>query len=97
MLTTLLLLSLLGRAQQRVAQQRIDSKMDLGRIVDIRKKVFSEVKVSSLLPLLYEDVSDTTSRNLQTSDHKLAMNDPYPKCVLHLTIKLWRLVAGLGP
>ncbi|TFK39795.1 U4/U6 snRNP-specific spliceosomal protein [Crucibulum laeve] len=34
----------LPRAQKRIAQQRIDSKMDLGRIVDIRKKVFSEVK-----------------------------------------------------
>ncbi|KAJ7890542.1 U4/U6 snRNP-specific spliceosomal protein [Mycena olivaceomarginata] len=34
----------LPRAQNRVAQQRIDSKMDLGRIVDIRKKVFAEVK-----------------------------------------------------
>ncbi|KAJ7091384.1 WD40-repeat-containing domain protein [Mycena belliarum] len=34
----------LPRAQKRVAQQRIDSKMDLGRIVDIRKKVFGEVK-----------------------------------------------------
>ena len=36
-----------GRAQKRVAQQRIDSKIDLGRIVDIRKKVFSDVKVCS--------------------------------------------------
>ncbi|KAG5654375.1 hypothetical protein H0H81_003833 [Sphagnurus paluster] len=34
----------LPRAQKRVAQQRIDSKLDLGRIVDIRKKVFNEVK-----------------------------------------------------
>ncbi|KAG5647798.1 hypothetical protein DXG03_007720 [Asterophora parasitica] len=34
----------LPRAQKRVAQQRIDSKMDLGRVVDIRKKVFAEVK-----------------------------------------------------
>ncbi|KAK0489156.1 WD40-repeat-containing domain protein [Armillaria novae-zelandiae] len=34
----------LPRAQKRVAQQRIDSKMDLGKIVDIRKKVFGEVK-----------------------------------------------------
>ncbi|KAJ7658122.1 U4/U6 snRNP-specific spliceosomal protein [Mycena rosella] len=34
----------LPRAQNRVAQQRIDSRMDLGRIVDIRKKVFAEVK-----------------------------------------------------
>ena len=41
-----------GRAQKRVAQQRIDSKIDLGRIVDIRKKVFSEVKVCYDFPLL---------------------------------------------
>ncbi|KAJ7043617.1 U4/U6 snRNP-specific spliceosomal protein [Mycena alexandri] len=34
----------LPRAQKRVAQQRIDSRMDLGRVVDIRKKVFAEVK-----------------------------------------------------
>lgn len=34
----------LPRAQKRVAQQRIDSKIPLGRIIDIRKKVFSEVK-----------------------------------------------------
>lgn len=40
-----------GRAQKRVAQQRIDSKIDLGRIVDIRKKVFSEVKVCYDFPL----------------------------------------------
>lgn len=36
----------LDRAQKRVAQQRLDSKMALGRIVDIRKRVFNEVKVS---------------------------------------------------
>ncbi|GJE91185.1 splicing factor motif and WD40 domain-containing protein [Phanerochaete sordida] len=34
----------LPRAQKRIAQQRIDSKMPLGRILDIRKKVFAEVK-----------------------------------------------------
>jgi len=43
-LTTLLLISF-GRAQNRIAKQRIDSRMELGRVVDIRKKVFSEVKV----------------------------------------------------
>ncbi|KAI8974509.1 U4/U6 snRNP-specific spliceosomal protein [Trametes punicea] len=32
----------LPRAQTRVAQQRIDCKMPLGRIIDIRKKVFAE-------------------------------------------------------
>ncbi|KAI0050960.1 U4/U6 snRNP-specific spliceosomal protein [Auriscalpium vulgare] len=34
----------LPRAQKRVAQQRIDSKMPLGRIIDIRKRVFADVK-----------------------------------------------------
>ncbi|KAF8645542.1 hypothetical protein AX16_007753 [Volvariella volvacea WC 439] len=34
----------LPRAQQRVAQQRLDSRMELGKIIDIRKKVFAEVK-----------------------------------------------------
>ncbi|GAW00428.1 U4 U6 snRNP-specific spliceosomal protein [Lentinula edodes] len=39
----------LPRAQKRVAQQLIDSKMELGRIVDIRKKVFGEVKKFAIL------------------------------------------------
>ncbi|KAF8634572.1 hypothetical protein AX17_004162 [Amanita inopinata Kibby_2008] len=34
----------LPRAQKRVAQQQLDSRMELGRIIDIRKKVFAEVK-----------------------------------------------------
>ncbi|KAI1793533.1 U4/U6 snRNP-specific spliceosomal protein [Ganoderma leucocontextum] len=34
----------LPRAQKRVVQQRIDSKIPLGRIIDIRKKVFADVK-----------------------------------------------------
>ncbi|KAH9940908.1 U4/U6 snRNP-specific spliceosomal protein [Epithele typhae] len=34
----------LPRAQKRIAQQRLDSKMTLGRIIDIRKKVFADVK-----------------------------------------------------
>lgn len=45
-----------NRAQKRIMQQRLDSRMELGRIVDIRKKVFNEVKVSALddirMPLL---------------------------------------------
>ncbi|KAJ7577061.1 U4/U6 snRNP-specific spliceosomal protein [Mycena floridula] len=34
----------LPRAQKRIIQQRVDSKLELGRIVDIRKKVFAQVK-----------------------------------------------------
>lgn len=44
------ILILLGRAQKRVTQQRIDSKMEMGRIVDIRKRVFDEVKVCPFVP-----------------------------------------------
>lgn len=41
------------RAQKRIAQQQIGSKMPLGRIIDIRKKVFAEVKVCRHFPKLY--------------------------------------------
>lgn len=34
----------LPRAQKRIAQQQIDSKLPLGRIIDMRKKIFAEVK-----------------------------------------------------
>ncbi|KAI6114848.1 WD40-repeat-containing domain protein [Pisolithus croceorrhizus] len=34
----------LPRAQKRVAQQQITSKLPLGRIIDLRKKIFAEVK-----------------------------------------------------
>ncbi|KAF5387298.1 hypothetical protein D9757_005758 [Collybiopsis confluens] len=39
----------LPRAQKRIAQQLIDSRMELGRVVDIRKKVFAEVKKFAIL------------------------------------------------
>lgn len=33
------------RAQNRVAEQKLDSKLPLSRIIDIRKRVFADVKV----------------------------------------------------
>ncbi|KAI0272569.1 U4/U6 snRNP-specific spliceosomal protein [Gloeopeniophorella convolvens] len=39
----------LPRAQKRVAQQKIDSKLPLSRIIDIRKRVFVDVKTFSNL------------------------------------------------
>lgn len=33
------------RAQLRVAQQREESRLPLGKIIDTRKRVFAEVKV----------------------------------------------------
>ncbi|KAH9004818.1 U4/U6 snRNP-specific spliceosomal protein [Lactarius hatsudake] len=39
----------LPRAQKRVAQQKLDSKLPLSRIIDIRKRVFADVKTFSNL------------------------------------------------
>ncbi|KAH9983889.1 U4/U6 snRNP-specific spliceosomal protein [Russula compacta] len=39
----------LPRAQKRVAQQKVDSKLPLSRIIDIRKRVFADVKTFSNL------------------------------------------------
>lgn len=47
MLTFILVSCPFFRAQKRVAQQRIESKIPLQQLNDIRKKVFSEVKVST--------------------------------------------------
>jgi WD40 repeat protein len=36
------------RAQKRVAQQRIDSRIPLGKLIDLRKKIYANVKVRIL-------------------------------------------------
>ena len=33
------------RAQKRIAQQRIDSRIPLGKLIDLRKKIYADVKV----------------------------------------------------
>lgn len=33
------------RAQKRIAQQRIDSRIPLGKLIDLRKKIYANVKV----------------------------------------------------
>jgi hypothetical protein len=38
------------RAQKRVAQQRIDSRIPLGKLIDLRKKIFANVKVRVSAP-----------------------------------------------
>ena len=38
------------RAQKRVAQQRIDSRIPLGKLIDLRKKIFANVKVRVYTP-----------------------------------------------
>lgn len=55
------------RAQARVAQQRIDSKMPLGRIIDIRKKVFAEVKVQYHFFILSAGACPDESLEIQQS------------------------------
>ena len=85
-----------GRAQKRVAQQRIDSKIDLGRIVDIRKKVFSDVKVCPFFfscPISFRLTA--TNRKLPILAPKLAMNVLYHRYDLHPTMIYWRQAVGL--
>jgi U4/U6 small nuclear ribonucleoprotein PRP4 len=48
-----LLVPLPYRAQKRVAQQKVDSKLPLSRIIDIRKRVFADVKVWQVCCLSY--------------------------------------------
>lgn len=71
-----------GRAQKRIAQQRIDSRMDLGRIVDIRKKVFTEVKVRlSYLPILSDLFTSLQEiRQSRLTDRRRQANIPSTIC-----------------
>lgn len=86
-----------NRAQKRIAQQRLDSTMDLGRIVDIRKKVFSEVKVSRHLDSQSKEPSFIErNRNSPTLAHKSATKDQSRKFGSLQIIKFLRLVVGRG-
>lgn len=90
-----LVLCFFGRAQKRTAQQRIDSKMDLGRVVDIRKKVFTEVKVRPFIfYLLRPHQVLAPCRNSPTLVHKSVMSGQYLKYGLHQIMKFSPLEAG---
>ena len=71
---------MIRRAQKRVAQQRIDSKMPLGRIIDIRKKIFAEVKVCTFITLLSILSLFCALRNIAILVRKSAMSAQYLKC-----------------
>lgn len=85
----------LGRAKKRVARQLLDSKMPLGRIIDIRKKVFADVKVS-FISLSLRRVNDGVfvGRKLSTLVLKLEMSDPYHKYDSRQIIKFWLPAVG---
>jgi U4/U6 small nuclear ribonucleoprotein PRP4 len=61
-----LLVRLPYRAQKRVAQQKVDSKLPLSRIIDIRKRVFADVKVCQVcyLPCYHSLIIVKTFSNL---------------------------------
>ncbi|KAF9466083.1 WD40-repeat-containing domain protein [Collybia nuda] len=77
----------LPRAQKRIAQQRIDSKMDLGRIVDIRKKVFAEVKKFANLGSQIGDERPISQVRFAPNNEMLATGS------WSGTIKLWNVPA----
>jgi hypothetical protein len=85
----------LGRAKKRVARQLLDSKMPLGRIIDIRKKVFADVKVS-FISLRLRRVNDCAffGRKLPTLVLKLEMSGLYHKCDSRQIVKFLLLAVG---
>ena len=64
------------RAQKRVAQQRIDSRIPLGKLIDLRKKIYANVKVRVLSSFLFGIPTDGVTRASRTWVHKLVTNDP---------------------
>lgn len=85
------------RAQKRIAQQRIDSKLDLGRVVDIRKKSFADVKVCLLSHTMFSILTFTLRRNSPTLVRKSVMSDQYHKYDSHRIIKCLPLAVGQAP
>ena len=69
--------------------------MPLGRIIDIRKKVFAEVKVRLHSLQLHVLSHNTLARTLPISVLKLVTNDRSLKYVSHQTVKSWLQAAGL--
>jgi hypothetical protein len=94
-LTTVFCLRLRFRAQNRVAQQRIDSKHPLGKLIDVRKRIFSHVRVRLVLHCELFDLL-CYSRVLQTWDRKLVTIAQYPKFASLQIAKYWPLGVGLG-
>ncbi|KAF8906296.1 WD40-repeat-containing domain protein [Gymnopilus junonius] len=77
----------LPRAQKRIAQQRLDSKMDLGRVVDIRKRAFAEVKKFSNLGSQIGDERPISQVRFAPNNQILATGS------WSGTVKLWNVPA----
>ncbi|KAL0953779.1 hypothetical protein HGRIS_004963 [Hohenbuehelia grisea] len=75
----------LPRAQKRIAQQRIDSKMPLKRIIDTRKKVFAEVKKFSNLGSQIGDERPISQVRFSPNNEMLATGS------WSGTVKLWNV------
>ncbi|KAA1475472.1 U4/U6 snRNP-specific spliceosomal protein [Dentipellis sp. KUC8613] len=77
----------LPRAQKRVAQQRIDSKMPLGRIIDMRKHVFADVKSFSNLGSQIGDERPVSQVRFSPNNEMLATGS------WSGSVKLWNVPA----
>ncbi|EKM81757.1 hypothetical protein AGABI1DRAFT_35377 [Agaricus bisporus var. burnettii JB137-S8] len=77
----------LPRAQNRVARQRLDSRMELGKIVDTRKKVFNEVKKFSNLGSQIGDERPIAQVRFSPNNEILATGS------WSGTVKLWNVPA----
>ncbi|TFY58231.1 hypothetical protein EVG20_g8231 [Dentipellis fragilis] len=75
------------RAQKRVAQQRIDSKMPLGRIIDMRKHVLADVKSFSNLGSQIGDERPVSQVRFSPNNEMLATGS------WSGSVKLWNVPA----
>lgn len=95
-LTILLAVSFDFRAQQRVAQQRIDSRIPLGKLIDLRKKIFANVKVCISSLLRKEITVNDVTRASQTWVHRSVTNAQSRKSGSPPIAKYLPLVVGQG-
>jgi hypothetical protein len=80
------------RAQIRIMRQREETKIPLTRIIEMRRKLFTELKVD-LLPLVLRD-SHSLPRQCKTSRPKWETNDPLLRFVSRRTVNYWQQEAG---
>jgi hypothetical protein len=90
---TILFSLALSRAYGRIVQQRKDAVMPLGRVIDIRKRVFADVKVR-FTTIKKGAITNDARRLSPIWAPKLATQDLCPLCALPPTAKSSPPAAG---
>lgn len=93
-LTIFLTVLLDFRAQKRIAQQRIDSRIPLGKLIDLRKKIFANVKVRDFALFYIGTLTNDVTRASRTWARKLVTSVQYLKFDSPPIAKFSRLEVG---